>query len=160
MTVEVPFSFIIALSTVNTGAIIAFVGVVVFLALRLGRLPTRQEHNELRAELKEDIAGFRREYKEDMAEFRREYKEDMAEFRREYKEDMAEFRREYKEDLAEFRREHREDMARLSHELREEFRRSHQQIMLALVNHSHREDGQAVFTLPTELETTPSPADN
>ena len=73
---------------------------------------------------------------------------------------MAEFRREYKEDLAEFRREHREDMARLSHELREEFRRSHQQIMLALVNHSHREDGQAVFTLPTELETTPSPADN
>ena len=127
MTVEVPFSFIIALSTVNTGAIIAFVGVVVFLALRLGRLPTRQEHNELRAELKEDIAGFRREYKEDMAEFLRE---------------------------------HREDMARLSHEPREEFRRSHQQIMLALVNHSHREDGQAVFTLPTELETTPSPADN
>ena len=116
MTVEVPFSFIIALSTVNSGAIIAFVGIVVFMALRLGRLPTRQEHNELRAELKQDIA--------------------------------------------EFRREHKEDMARLSQELRDEFRRSHQQIMLALVNHSHREDGQAVFTLPPELETTPAPADN
>ncbi len=127
MTVEVPFSFIIALSTVNSGAIIAFVGIVVFMALRLGRLPTRQEHNELRAELKEDI---------------------------------AEFRREHKEDMAEFRREHKEDMARLGQELRDEFRRSHQQIMLALVNHSHREEGQAVFTLPPDLETTPAPADN
>ena len=43
-------------------------------------------------------------------------------------------------------------------ELREEFCRSHQQIMLALVNHSHRPDGPAVFTLPPELELTPAPA--
>ena len=84
----------------------------------------------------------------------------MAEFRREHKEDMAEFRREHKEDMTEFRREHKEDMARLGQELRDEFRRSHQQIMLALVNHSHREEGQAVFTLPPDLETTPAPADN
>ncbi len=112
MTVEVPFSIIIALAAINSSAVIAFVGVVVYLALRLGRLPTRQEHNELRTEMKGD--------------------------------------------MAEFRREHREDMA----QLREEFRRSHQQIMLALVNHSHREDGQAVFSLPPEMETTPAPADN
>ena len=42
-------------------------------------------------------------------------------------------------------------------ERRGEFRRSHQQIMLALVNHSHRPDGPAVFTLPPELELTPAP---
>ena len=42
-------------------------------------------------------------------------------------------------------------------ELRGEFRRSHQQIMLALVNHSHRPDGQPVFTLPPELELTLAP---
>ena len=105
MTVEVPFSFIIALSAVNSGAVIAFVGVVVYLALRLGRLPTRQEHSELRIEI------------------RNEMKAEMA-------------------------------------QLREDFRRSHQQIMLALVNHSHREDGQAVFTAPPEQETTPAPADD
>lgn len=123
MTVEVPFSIIIALAAINSSAVIAFVGVVAYLALRLGRLPTRQEHNELRTEMKGE---------------------------------MAELRAEVKGDIAEFRREHREDMA----QLREEFRRSHQQIMLALVNHSHREDGQAVFSLPPEMETTPAPADN
>ena len=112
MTVEVPFSFIIALSAVNSGAVVAFVGVVVYLAIRLGRLPTRQEHKELRNEFKADFAQLRADMREDMAQ------------------------------------------------LREEFRRSHQQIMLALVNHSHNDDGQAVFTLPPELETTPAPADN
>ena len=127
MTVEVPFSIIITLAAINSSAVIAFVGVVVYLALRLGRLPTRQEHNELRTEMKGDT---------------------------------AELRAEVKGEIAEFRREHREDIARLSQELREEFRRSHQQIMLALVDHSHREDGQAVFTLPPEMETTPAPADN
>ena len=101
MTVEVPFALIIALAAANGGAVVTLMGVVVFLAFRVGRLPTREDHNELRNELKADNA-----------------------------------------------------------QLREEFRRSHQQIMLALVNHSHREDGQAVFTLPPEMEITPAPADD
>ena len=127
MTSELQVAFLIALYALNSSAIVAFVGIVVYLALRLGRLPTRQEHNELRNELKSD---------------------------------MAEFRREYKEDMAEFRREHREDMAQLRQELVAEFRRSHQQLMLALVSHSHGADGQAMFTAPPEMETTPTPADN
>ena len=138
MTIEIPISFLIALYALNSSAIVAFVGIVVYLALRLGRLPTRQEHNELR----------------------NEFKSDMAEFRREYKEDMAEFRREYKEDMAQLRQEHREGMAQLRQELVAEFRRSHQQLMLALVNHSHNAEGQAVFTAPPDLETTPTPADD
>ena len=101
MTVEVPLALIIALAAANSGAVVALMGVVVFLAFRVGRLPTREDHNELRNELKADNAQFR-----------------------------------------------------------EEFRRSHQQIMLALVNHSHREDGQAMFTLPPEMEITPAPADD
>ena len=101
MIIEVPLALIIALAAANSGAVVALIGVVVFLALRVGRLPTREDHNELRNELKADNA-----------------------------------------------------------QLREEFRRSHQQIMLALVNHSHREDGQAVFTLPPEMEITPAPADD
>ena len=116
MTIEIPVAFLIALYALNSSAIVAFVGIVVFLALRLGRLPTRQEHNELRNEFKEDMAQFRREYKEDMAQLRQE--------------------------------------------LLSEFRRSHQQLMLALANHSHNDDGQAVFALPPEMETIPSPADN
>ena len=112
MTVEVPFALIIALAAANSGAVVALIGAVVFLAFRVGRLPTREDHNELRNELKADNAQLRADIREDMAQ------------------------------------------------LREEFRRSHQQIMLALVNHSHREDGQAVFTLPPETEITPAPADD
>ena len=123
MTVEVPFSFIIALAAINSGAVVALVGVVVYLALRVGRLPTREEHNELRNDFKGDLVQLREELKVDNAQLRADMREDMA-------------------------------------QLREEFRRSHQQIMLALANHSHREDGQAVFTLPPEAETTPAPADN
>ena len=122
-TVEVPFSFIIALAAINSGAVVALVGVVVYLALRVGRLPTRQEHNELRNELKGDLVQLREELKADMAQLRADMREDNA-------------------------------------QLREDLRRSHQQLMQALVNHSHREDSQAVFTLPPEMETTPAPADN
>ena len=127
MTIELPVAFLIALYALNSSAIVAFVGIVVYLSLRLGRLPTRQEHNELRNELKSDL---------------------------------AEFRREYKEDMVQLRQEHREDMAQLRQELVAEFRRSHQQLMLALVSHSHGADGQAMFTAPPEMETTPTPADN
>ena len=56
------------------------------------------------------------------------------------------------------RSEFKADMTQMRDELREDFRRSHQQIMLALVNHSHRPDGPAVFTLPPELELTPASA--
>ena len=112
MTIELPVAFLIALYALNSSAIVAFVGIVVYLALRLGRLPTRQEHNELRNELKADNAQLREDFKADMTQ------------------------------------------------LRDDFRRSHQQLMLALVNHTHRGDGQAVFTLPPEMGTTPSPADN
>ena len=134
MTVEVPFSFIIALAAINSGAVVALVGVVVYLALRVGRLPARQEHNELRNEFKGDLVQLREELKADNARLREELKADNAQLRADMREDMA--------------------------QLREEFRRSHQQIMLALANHSHREDGQAVFTLPPEVETMPAPADN
>ena len=134
MTVEVPFSFIIALAAINSGAGVALVAVVVYLALRVGRLPTRQEHNELRSEFKGDSVQLREELKADNAQLRADMREDMAQLRADMREDMA--------------------------QLREDFHRSHQQIMLALVNHSHREDGQAVFTLPPEMETTPAPADN
>ena len=43
-------------------------------------------------------------------------------------------------------------------EVLREIRRSHQQLVLTLVNHTHNANGQAVFTLPPETE--PTPADN
>ena len=112
MTIEIPISFIITLFAINGGTLVAFIGSMVYLALRVGRLPTREEHNELRQDFRFDMAQLRDEMKSEMAQFR------------------------------------------------DDFRHSHQQLMLALANHSHREDGQAVFTTPPEVETTPAPADN
>ena len=123
----------------------AYVATAAFFGWRLGRVPTRQEYAELRNELKADNTQLREELKADMAQLRQEQREDMAQLRQEQREDMAELR---------------EDMAQLRQELLAEFRRSHQQLMLALVNHSHNEEGQAVFTAPPDLETTPTPADN
>ena len=156
MIVEVPFALIIALSVVNGSAVVALIGVVVYLALRVGRLPTHEDHNESRAELRGDIAESRREHREDMAELRAEVKRDIAGLRADMREDMAQLRVDMREEMAQLRADMREDMA----QLREEFRRSHQQIMLALVNHSHRDDGQAMFTLPPETEIAPTPADD
>ena len=127
MTIEVAIAFIIALFAFNSSVVTALVGVVVYLALRMGRFPTRLEFNELRGELKADMAQFRQEYREEMAQFRQEIREEMAQFRQ---------------------------------ELRDDFHRSHQQLLLALAGHSHRDDGQAVFTVPAELDPTPTPADD
>ena len=98
MDATIPLSFAIAMLAIHGTAMTTLIAALVLLALRLGRLPTREDYNELRNEFRADMA-----------------------------------------------------------QLREDFRRSHQQIMLALVNHSHRPDGQPVFTLPPELELTPAP---
>ena len=134
MTIEIPFSALIALFAIYGGTLTAFLGTIAYFAFRLGRLPTRTEHNELRNEAKADNVQLREELKADNVQLRDELKADIAQLRTDMNAGFA--------------------------SLREEIRHSHQQIMLALVNHSHREDGQAVFTLPPELETTPAPADN
>ena len=92
MTIEIPLSVLVALFAINGGTLTAFIGAIVFLALRLGRLPTREEHNELRQELKTDMAELRQEFRTDMTQLRQDLKTDMAELRQEFKTDMAELR--------------------------------------------------------------------
>ena len=48
----------------------------------------------------------------------------------------------------------REEMLRSNQELREEIRRSNQQLLYSLANHTHDEDGNAVFTTPPGMEPT------
>lgn len=48
----------------------------------------------------------------------------------------------------------REEMHRSNQELREEIRRSNQQILYSLANHTHDDDGNAVFTVPPGAEPT------
>ena len=42
-------------------------------------------------------------------------------------------------------------------DLRDEMRRNHQQLLVALANHSHDEQGHAIFRMPPGAEPPPSP---
>lgn len=67
---------------------------------------------------------------------------------------------ELKAEIANAEERLRAEIAKSKNEVLQEIRRSHQQIMLALANHTHNADGQAVFTLPPDVELVPAPADN
>ena len=125
---------IIAIIGSQVGIVAIIVAAVVPLALRLGRLPTREEYTALRNE----VTGNREELRSENANTRDELRSEIAET---------------EEKL-------RAEITSAKNEILQEVRRSHHQIMLALVNHTHDENGQAMFTLPPDVELVPSPADN
>ena len=67
---------------------------------------------------------------------------------------------ELKAEIASAEERLRAEIEKSKNEVLQEVRRSHQQIMLALANHTHDDNGQAVFTLPPDVELVPAPADN
>ena len=54
-------------------------------------------------------------------------------------------------------RDVREEMREEMKDLRDEMRRNHQQLLVALANHSHDEQGHAIFRMPPGTEPPPSP---
>jgi hypothetical protein len=114
----------------------------------------RQEIAATKLELKEDIAATKLELKEDIADTKLEVFKAKAELRQEIADTKAELRQE----IANTRTELEAKIDAAKDEVLLEIRRSHQQLILALVNHTHTANGQAVFTLPPETE--PAPADN
>ncbi len=134
---------------------------IALMAFRVGRMPSREESNALRnevaankVELKEEIAATKLELKEEIAATKLEVFKAKAELRQEIADAKAELRQEITNTRTEL--EVKIDAAK--DEVLREIRRSHQQLILALVNHTHSANGQAVFTLPPETE--PAPADN
>ena len=107
---------------------------LIAMAYRIGRMPSREEFNALHKEVTDNKA--------------------------ELKQDIADAKAELKQDIADAKAELKQDIADAKIEVLQEIRRSHQQIMLALINHTHLESGEAVFTLPPDLELVPAPADN
>ena len=138
MTVELPISALIALFAILGATLAASIGTVAYLAFRVGRLPTRAEHNALRDEL------------------RQEFKTEMAQLRQDMRAEMAQLRQDMRAEMAQLRQDMRDEMS----QLRDDFRRSHHQLILTLAHHTHQEDGQAIFTLPPDTEPMPAPADD
>jgi signal transduction histidine kinase len=126
-------------------AIIGSQGLIVaalaLMAFRVGRQPSREEFNALHNE----VADNKVELKQDIADLKLE---------------LVETKQELRQEIAEAKQELQREIAEAKNEVLQEIRRSHQQIMLALVSHTHREGGEAVFTMPPDLELVPAPADN
>lgn len=118
----------------QVGIVAILVAAVVPLAFRIVRLPTREEHIALQKE----VTANKEELKAEIAN--------------------AEAR--LRTEIANAEERLRAEIDKAKNEVLREVRRSHQQIMLALVNHTHDDNGQAVFTLPPDVELVPSPADN
>ena len=157
----------------------AIAGAIALMAFRVGRMPSREESNALRDEvaankveivatkldLKEEIAATRLELKEDIADTKlevlkatAELRQEIADTKTELRQEIANTRTELRQEIADTKTELRQEIADAKDEVVREIRRSHQQLILALVNHTHNANGQAVFTLPPETE--PAPADN
>jgi Skp family chaperone for outer membrane proteins len=137
-------------------AIIGSQGLIVaalaLMAFRVGRQPSREEFNALHNE----VADNKVELKQDIADLKLELKQDIADLKLE----LVETKQELRQEIAEAKQELQREIAEAKNEVLQEIRRSHQQIMLALVSHTHREGGEAVFTMPPDLELVPAPADN
>ncbi len=115
---------------------------------------TKLELFKAKTELRQEIAATKLELKEDIADTKLEVFKAKAELRQEIADTKAELRQE----IANTRTELEAKIDAAKDEVLLEIRRSHQQLILALVNHTHTANGQAVFTLPPETE--PAPADN
>ena len=135
-------------------AIIGSQGLIVaalaLMAFRVGRLPSREESNALR----DEVAANKVELKEDISAVKLEIVTTRAELQQEIVSTKAELRQE----IANTETRLQQEITASKDEVLREVRRSHQQLILALVNHTHNANGQAVFTLPPETE--PAPADN
>ena len=132
-------------------------------AYRIGRLPSREESNDLRkevsdtkVELKQDIADTKLEILTAKTELRQEIVDSEAELRQEIVDSEAKLRQE----IVNTKRELETKIDATKDEVLRAIHSSHQQLMLALVNHTHNANGQATFTLPPETEPVPAPADD
>ena len=133
------------------------VAAVVPLALRLGRLPTREEH----AALQSEVTRNREDLKEEIANTKEELRGEITSVKEELRGEITSMKEELRGEITSMKEELRGEIASAKFETLQEIRRSHQQIMLALANHTHNnDDGQAVFALPPDVELVPSPADN
>ncbi len=134
----------------------------------------RQEFAELRQDVNDKIDRSNRELRQEFAELRQDVDRSNRELRQEFAElrqDVNRSNRELRQEFAELRQdvnrsniemeqrfsELRQDVNRSNGELKEELvaeiRRSHQQLIRALVNHRHLEpDGAPIFTEPPDVE--------
>ncbi len=116
----------------------------------------REDMKRSNDQLREDIHISQREFREEMLRSNNQLREDIHISQREFREEMLRSNNQLREDIHISQREFREDMQRSQDELREDFQRGHNQLMRAILAHSHRDDGRPTFDLPPDFEPTPA----
>ena len=114
-------------------------------AYALGNLPKRKEYDELRQDVNDRIDRSSKEAKQDVNVLRQEFAE--------LRQDVNRSNIEMEQRFSELRQDVNRSNGELKEELVAEIRRSHQQLIRALVNHRHLEpDGAPIFTEPPDVE--------
>ena len=124
------------------GAAVALTGLVVTVLLllsrgffRLGQFFQRMDDQD------ENIRQLREEMRQSNAELREEIRQSNAELREEIRQSNAELREEMRQSNAELRA----DIQQLTAEIRQT-----NEVVIALANHRHDQDGNIVFILPVQ----------
>ena len=157
----------------------AAIGLFVALSAMM-QLSIMSLRNELRAEIRQAVAGFKRdlaelraefkqdtaEIKQSTAEMRAESKQDMVEMRAEFKQDMVEMRAEFKQDMAEMRAEFKRDLAASNSDLSGKIQANRAEIianrrlLYRFSLHRHGDDGLPLAPLTDALEPPDFGGDN
>ena len=80
----------------------------------------------------------------------------VADLREESQTTRTELREGLQATRADLREELQKSMIDLREQLQTEMRSNHRQLMLALLNHSHADDGRPFFNLPPDFAATPA----
>ncbi len=170
---EIEFTpLVITIIGTQGDTVVMLIAALIAMGWHVGRTPTHRDVNlendglrknitQARDEVRNELKGeIRRAREEVRTELRTEIIQARDEVKLEVRGAREEVRNELKADIDTAKEEMQAGIRQSRDEVLDEIRRSHQQMMLALVNHSHRPDGQAVFTAPPDADLAPAPADN
>ena len=137
----------IVIAIAGVGVTLAGIGITVLIILlrglfRLGQLFQRVDaQDENIRQLRDDIQQLRVETRDDIQQLRVETRDDIQQLRTELRDDIQQLRTETRDEM----REMRADIQQLTAAVRQT-----NEMVIALANHRHDQDGNIIFILPPQ----------
>ncbi len=119
--------------------------------VRLLQDEMHRNNNDLREDVQNSQNLLREEFQSSQSLLREEFQSSQSLLREEFQRSQEQFR----EEVVRSQEQFREEVVRSLDHLREDMQRSHNQLMRAILAHSHRDDGRPTFDLPPDFEPTP-----
>ena len=102
------------------------------------------------------VQGSVKQLREDMQRSQDQLREEIRSSQDQLREDMQHSQSLFREEILRSQDQLRQDILRGQDQLREDMQRIHNQLMRAILAHSHRDDGRPIFDLPPDFEPTPA----